>query len=103
MEKYSFYKGSFSRLNDEIKLSRVDSSQNSGEAAERINFFFVDFFPKFFFRLKYAARQAIAKHMENYSFYKSSFSPLNDEIKFSRTDSSQNSGEAAEGFKSNNK
>ena len=39
----------------------------------------------------------------NYSFYKSSLSPLNDEIKFSRTDSSQNSGEAAEGFKSNNK
>ena len=48
--------------------------------------FFVDFFPKFFFRLKYAARQAIAKHMENYSFYQSSFSPLNDEIKFSRAD-----------------
>ena len=65
-------------------------------------FFFVDFFSKFFFRLKYAARQAIAKHMENYSFYKSSFSPLNDEIQFSRADSSQNSGEAAEGFKSNN-
>ena len=53
--------------------------------------------------MKNAARQAIAKHMENYSFYKSSFSPLNDEIKFSRTDSSQNSREAAEGFKSNNK
>ena len=81
MENYSFYKSSFSRLNDEIKLSRADSSQYSGEAAERFKyFFFVDFFPKFFFRLKYAARQAIAKHMENYSFYKSSFSPLNDEI-----------------------
>ena len=65
-------------------------------------FFSLIFFPKFFFRLKCAARQAIAKHMENYSFYKSSFSPLNDEIKFSRADSSQNSGEAAEGFKSNN-
>ena len=104
MENYSFYKSSFSRLNDEIKLSRAESSQNSGEADERFKyFFFVDFFPKFFFRLKYAARQAIAKHMENYSFYKSSFSPLNDEIKFSRTDSSQNSGEAAEGFKSNNR
>ena len=64
-------------------------------------YFFVDFFPKFFFRLKFAARQAIAKHMENYNFYKSSFSPLNDEIQFSRADSSQNSGEAAEGFKSN--
>ena len=64
--------------------------------------FFVDFFPKFFFRLKCAARQAIAKHMEKYSFYESSFSPLNDKIKFSRADSSQNSGEAAEGFKSNN-
>ena len=53
------------------------------------------FFPKFFFKLKCAAPQAIAKHMENYSFYKSSFSPLNDEIKFSRADSSQNSGEAS--------
>ena len=62
----------------------------------------VDFFPKFFFRLMCAAFQAVAKHMENYSFYKSSFSPLNDEIKFSRADSSQNSGEAAAGFKSNN-
>ena len=61
--------------------------------------FFVDFFPKFFFRLKYAARQAIAKHMENYSFYKSSFIRLNDAIKLSRADSSQNSGEAAERFK----
>ena len=61
--------------------------------------FFVDFFPKFFFSLKYAARQAIAKHMENYSFYKSSFSRLNNEIKLSRADSSQNSGEAAERFK----
>ena len=40
-------------------------------------------------------------HMENYSFYKSSVSPLNDEIKFRRADSSQNSGEAAEGCKSN--
>ena len=60
------------------------------------------FFRNFFFRLKCAARQAIAKHMENYSFYKSWFSPLTDEIKFSRADSSQNSGEAAEGFKSNN-
>ena len=104
MENYRFYKSSFSRLNDEIKLSRADLSQNLGEAAERFKyFFFVDFFPKFFFTLKYAARQAIAKHMENYSFYKSSFSTLNDEIKFSRTVSSQNSGEAAEGFKSNNK
>ena len=46
--------------------------------------FFVHFFPKFFFRLKYAARQAIAKHIENYSFYKSWFSRLNDEIKLSR-------------------
>ena len=63
---------------------------------------FVDFFPKFFFRLRCAARQAIAKHMENYSFYKSSFSPLNDEIKLSRADSSHNTGEAADGFKSNN-
>ena len=104
MENYSFYKSSFSPLNDGIKLSRADSSQNSEEAAERFKyFFFVDIFPKVFFRLMYAARHAIAKHMENYSFYKSSFSPLNDEIKFSRTDSSQNSGEAAEGFKSNNK
>ena len=104
MENYSFYKSSFIRLNDEIKLSRADSSKNSGEAAERFKyFFFVDFFPKFFFRLKFAARQAIAKHKENYSFYKSSFSPLNDKIKFSQTDSSQNSVEAAEGFKSNNK
>ena len=60
--------------------------------------FFRRFFPKFFFRLKYAARQAIVKHMENYNFYKSSFSRLNDEIKLSRADSSQNSGEAAEGF-----
>ena len=103
MENYSFYQSSFSPLNDEIKFSRADSSQNSGEAAEGFKyFFFVDFFPKFVFRLKYAARQAIAKHMENYSFYKSSFSTLNDEIKFSQADSSQNSGEAAEGFKSNN-
>ena len=54
-----------------------------------MDFFSWIFFPKFFFRLKCAARQAIAKHMENSSFYKSSFSP-------------QNSGEAVEGFKSNN-
>ena len=40
-----------------------------------------------------------AKHMENDSFYQSSFSPLKDEIKFSRADSSHNSGEVAEGFK----
>ena len=77
MENYSFYKSSFSPLNDEIKFSRADSSQNSGEAAEGFKYFiFVDLFPKFFYRLKYAARQAIAKHMENYSFYQSSFSPL---------------------------
>ena len=41
---------------------------------------------------KECSSSGVAKHMENYSFYKSSFSPLNDEIKFSRTDSSQNSG-----------
>ena len=87
MENYSFYQSSLSPLNDEIKFSRADSFPE-----------FLDFFRNFF-RLKYAARQAITKHMENYSFYKSSLSPLNDEIKFSRADSSQNSGEAAEGFK----
>ena len=102
MENYSFYQSSFSPLNDEIKFRRADSSQISGEAAEAEGFkyfIFVDLFPKFFYRLKYAARQAIAKHMENYSFYQSSFSPLNDEIRFRRADSSQISGEAAKYFK----
>ena len=42
---------------------------------------------------------AIAKHIENCSFYKSSLSPLTDAIKYSRADTSRNSGEAAEGFK----
>ena len=73
------------------------------ESLGKLKFHAKIFFSEFFFsRLKCAARQAIAKHMENYSFYKSSFSPLNDKIIFSRADSSQNSGEAAEGFKSNN-
>ena len=76
--------------------------ESLGKLKFHAKFFFVDFFSKFFFRLKCAVRQAIAKHMENFTFYKSSFSPLNDEIKFCRTELSQNSGEAAEGFKSNN-
>ena len=45
---------------------------------------------------------AIVKHIENYSFYKTSLSPLTDAIRYCRTDASVNSGEAAGGFKSNN-
>ena len=51
----------------------VFESLGTGKLKFHANFFFVDFFPKFFFRLKCAARQAIAKHAENYSFYKRSF------------------------------